>query len=98
MGASASSGHGRNSGEKPSPILNPTLQPFMKEQALFAFDGSTGSVTISGTVSPAGGNFEEPLPGGPQGCRPGLSRERSDARKYPAIDPLESWSKYRRLR
>lgn len=60
-------------------------------------DGTTGSVTIGGTVSPAGGNFEEPVTQATLkvvGAFHGLSRERSDARKYPAIDPLISWSKY----
>ncbi len=60
-------------------------------------DGSKGSVTIGGTVSPAGGNFEEPVTQATLkvvGAFHGLSRERSDARKYPAIDPLVSWSKY----
>ena len=60
-------------------------------------DGSKGSVTIGGTVSPAGGNFEEPVTQATLkvvGAFHGLSRERSDARKYPAIDPLISWSKY----
>ena len=60
-------------------------------------DGSTGSVTIGGTVSPAGGNFEEPVTQATLkvvGAFHGLSRERSDARKFPAIDPLISWSKY----
>ena len=59
--------------------------------------GVTGSVTIGGTVSPAGGNFEEPVTQATLkvvGAFHGLSRERSDARKYPAIDPLISWSKY----
>jgi len=61
-------------------------------------DGSYGSVTIGGTVSPAGGNFEEPVTQATLkvvGAFHGLSRERSDARKYPAIDPLISWSKYK---
>ena len=61
-------------------------------------DGRTASVTIGGTVSPAGGNFEEPVTQATLkvvGAFHGLSRERSDARKYPAIDPLDSWSKYR---
>lgn len=61
-------------------------------------DGSTGSVTIGGTVSPAGGNFEEPVTQATLkvvGAFHGLTRERSDARKYPAIDPVASWSKYR---
>ncbi|PIE04992.1 MAG: V-type ATP synthase subunit A [Spirochaetales bacterium] len=60
-------------------------------------DGSTGSVTIGGTVSPAGGNFEEPVTQATLkvvGAFHGLSRERSDARKYPAIHPTDSWSKY----
>ncbi|HOF83959.1 MAG TPA: V-type ATP synthase subunit A [Candidatus Aminicenantes bacterium] len=60
-------------------------------------DGATGSITIGGTVSPAGGNFEEPVTQATLkvvGAFHGLSRERSDARKYPAIHPLESWSKY----
>ena len=60
-------------------------------------DGSKGSVTIGGTVSPAGGNFEEPVTQATLkvvGAFHGLSRERSDARKYPAIHPLDSWSKY----
>jgi V/A-type H+-transporting ATPase subunit A len=60
-------------------------------------DGRTGSITIGGTVSPAGGNFDEPVTQATLkvvGAFHGLSRARSDARRYPAIDPLESWSKY----
>ena len=60
-------------------------------------DGGLASLTIGGTVSPAGGNFEEPVTQGTLkvvGAFHGLSRARSDARRYPAIDPLESWSKY----
>ena len=59
--------------------------------------GETGSVTIGGAVSPAGGNFEEPVTQATLkvvGAFLGLSRERSDARRYPAIHPLDSWSKY----
>ena len=55
-------------------------------------------MTIGGTVSPAGGNFEEPVTQGTLkvvGAFHGLSRARSDARRYPAIDPLESWSTYK---
>lgn len=61
-------------------------------------DGSIGSVTIGGTVSPAGGNFDEPVTQATLkvvGGFHGLSRARSDARRYPAIDPLESWSHYK---
>lgn len=56
-----------------------------------------GSLTIGGAVSPAGGNFEEPVTQATLsvvGAFHGLSRARSDARRYPAIDPLISWSKY----
>lgn len=62
--------------------------------------GEFGSVTIGGTVSPAGGNFEEPVTQATLkvvGAFHGLSRERSDARKYPAIHPLESWTKYKSI-
>ena len=60
-------------------------------------DGRKASITIGGTVSPAGGNFEEPVTQATLkvvGAFHGLSRERSDARKYPAIHPMDSWSKY----
>jgi V/A-type H+/Na+-transporting ATPase subunit A len=60
--------------------------------------GDIGSVTIGGTVSPAGGNFEEPVTQATLkvvGAFHGLSQQRADARKYPAIHPLESWSKYK---
>lgn len=56
-----------------------------------------GSITIGGAVSPAGGNFEEPVTQATLavvGAFLGLSRSRSDSRRYPAIDPLISWSKY----
>lgn len=59
--------------------------------------GKAGSVTVGGAVSPAGGNFEEPVTQATLsvvGAFHALSRERSDARRYPAIDPLLSWSKY----
>jgi V/A-type H+-transporting ATPase subunit A len=48
-------------------------------------------------VSPAGGNFEEPVTQSTLkfvGAFLGLSRDRANARKFPSIDPLESWSKY----
>ena len=63
-------------------------------------DGKTGSVTICGAVSPAGGNFEEPVTQATLkvvGAFLGLSRDRANARRYPSIHPLESWSKYRSL-
>ena len=60
----------------------------------------TGSVTIGGSVSPAGGNFEEPVTQATLkvvGAFLGLSRERSDARRFPSIHPLDSWSHYRSI-
>jgi len=56
-----------------------------------------GSVTIMGTVSPAGGNFEEPVTQSTLavvGCFLGLTYSRSYAKRFPAIAPLDSWSKY----
>jgi V/A-type H+-transporting ATPase subunit A len=61
---------------------------------------TTGSVTIGGSVSPAGGNFEEPVTQATLkvvGAFLGLSRERSDARRFPSIHPLDSWSHYRSI-
>ena len=59
--------------------------------------GETGAVSLIGTVSPAGGNFEEPVTQATLkvvSAFLGLSRKRSDERRYPAIDPLDSWSLY----
>ncbi len=61
-------------------------------------DGATGSLTLIGSVSPAGGNFEEPVTQSTLGtvkCFLGLSYDRAYKRFYPAIDPLISWSRYR---
>jgi len=60
-------------------------------------DGRTGSLTLIGTVSPAGGNFEEPVTQGTLNtvkCFLGLSYDRAYKRFYPAVDPLLSWSRY----
>jgi V/A-type H+-transporting ATPase subunit A len=86
-------------GEEAFPAyLESTIAGFYERSGLVRLrDGNTGSITIGGTVSPAGGNFEEPVTQATLkvvGAFHGLSRERSDARRYPAIDPLESWSKY----
>lgn len=61
-------------------------------------DGAEGSLTMIGSVSPAGGNFEEPVTQSTLGtvkCFLGLSYDRAYKRYYPAIDPLISWSRYR---
>ncbi|RNE89667.1 V-type ATP synthase subunit A [Marichromatium sp. AB31] len=60
-------------------------------------DASVGSLTMIGTVSPAGGNFEEPVTQSTLStvkCFLGLSYDRAYKRFYPAIDPLISWSRY----
>ena len=87
-------------GEEAFPAyLESTIAGFYERAGIVSLkDGSVGSVTIGGTVSPAGGNFEEPVTQATLkvvGAFHGLSRERSDARKFPAIHPLDSWSKYR---
>jgi V/A-type H+/Na+-transporting ATPase subunit A len=59
-----------------------------------------GSITIGGAVSPAGGNFEEPVTQATLkvvGAFLGLSKERADARRYPSIHPLDSWSHYKSI-
>ncbi len=62
-------------------------------------DDSQGSLTMIGTVSPAGGNFEEPVTQSTLStvkCFLGLSADRAYKRFYPAVDPLMSWSRYRK--
>jgi len=86
-------------GEEAFPAyLESTIASFYERGGVVRLrDGSTGSVTIGGTVSPAGGNFDEPVTQATLkvvGAFHGLNRERSDARRYPAIHPLESWSRY----
>ncbi|WP_108659901.1 V-type ATP synthase subunit A [Acuticoccus kandeliae] len=61
-------------------------------------DGAVGALTMIGTVSPAGGNFEEPVTQSTLSavkCFLGLSATRAYKRFYPAVDPLLSWSRYR---
>lgn len=60
-------------------------------------NGATGSITFIGTVSPAGGNLKEPVTESTRKaarCFYGLSQERADSKRYPAIDPIDSYSKY----
>ncbi len=60
-------------------------------------NGSTGSVTFIGTVSPAGGNLKEPVTESTKKAARAfyaLEQGRADAKRYPAIDPIESYSKY----
>lgn len=87
-------------GEEAFPAyLGSRIAAFYERSGVVALDnGKKGSLTIGGAVSPAGGNFEEPVTQSTLavvGAFLGLSRERSNARKYPAIDPMISWSKYK---
>jgi len=86
-------------GEEAFPAyLASRIAEFYERSGVLQLKGEkTGSITIGGAVSPAGGNFEEPVTQATLsvvGAFLGLSRERSDSRRYPAIDPLISWSKY----
>ena len=60
-------------------------------------NGETGSITFIGTVSPAGGNLKEPVTESTKKvarCFYALSQQRADSKRYPAIDPIDSYSKY----
>lgn len=60
-------------------------------------NGSAGSITFIGTVSPAGGNLKEPVTESTRKaarCFYGLSQARADSKRYPAIDAIDSYSKY----
>jgi V/A-type H+/Na+-transporting ATPase subunit A len=60
-------------------------------------NGSKGSITFIGTVSPAGGNLKEPVTESTRKvarCFYALAQKRADAKRYPAIEPLDSYSKY----
>jgi V/A-type H+-transporting ATPase subunit A len=60
-------------------------------------NGGTGSITFIGTVSPAGGNLKEPVTESTKKaarCFYALSQNRADSKRYPAVDPIDSYSKY----
>jgi V/A-type H+-transporting ATPase subunit A len=60
-------------------------------------NGETGSITFIGTVSPAGGNLKEPVTESTKKaarCFYALAQHRADSKRYPAVDPIESYSKY----
>ena len=60
-------------------------------------NGQTGSITFLGTVSPAGGNLKEPVTESTKKvarCFYGLEQERADKKRYPAVNPIDSYSKY----
>jgi len=60
-------------------------------------NGETGSITFIGTVSPAGGNLKEPVTEGTKKaarCFYALEQSRADHKRYPAVNPIDSYSKY----
>lgn len=86
-------------GEEAYPAyLESRIAEFYERAGIVALSsGDKGSLTIGGTVSPAGGNFEEPVTQSTLkvvGAFHGLSRNRANARRFPSIDPLSSWSRY----
>ncbi|MBN1646920.1 MAG: V-type ATP synthase subunit A [Spirochaetales bacterium] len=70
---------------------------YARAGVVYLNNGQTGAVTFIGTVSPAGGNLKEPVTESTKKaaqCFYALSQKRADSKRYPAIDPLESYSKY----
>ena len=70
---------------------------YARAGVVYLHNGETGAVTFLGTVSPAGGNLKEPVTESTKKaaqCFYALSQKRADSKRYPAIDPQESYSKY----
>lgn len=64
---------------------------------VFLNNGETGSITFIGTVSPAGGNLKEPVTENTKKvarCFYALEQDRADKKRYPAVNPIDSYSKY----
>ncbi len=81
------------------PIDLPAIISNFYARAGFVYlnNGQTGSITFIGTVSPAGGNLKEPVTESTRKaarCFYALAQKRADSKRYPAIDPLDSYSKY----
>jgi len=86
-------------GEEAFPAyLDSSIKGVYERAGVMQSSNGTGSLTMVGTVSPAGGNFEEPVTQSTLGTVKtflGLSASRAYKRFYPSIDPLISWSRYR---
>jgi len=81
------------------PIDLPAIISNFYARAGFVYlnNGQTGSITFIGTVSPAGGNLKEPVTESTRKaarCFYALAQKRADSKRYPAIDPIDSYSKY----
>lgn len=86
-------------GQDAFPMDLPAIISNFYSRAGFVYlnNGATGSITFIGTVSPAGGNLKEPVTESTKKaarCFYALSQQRADSKRYPAIDPLDSYSKY----
>ncbi len=86
-------------GQDAFPMDLPAIISGFYARAGFVFlnNGAEGSITFIGTVSPAGGNLKEPVTEGTKKaarCFYALSQARADSKRYPAIDPIDSYSKY----
>lgn len=72
-------------------------QFYSRAGMVYLNNDSTGSVTFIGTVSPAGGNLKEPVTESTKKvarCFYALQQGRADAKRYPSVDPIDSYSKY----
>jgi V/A-type H+/Na+-transporting ATPase subunit A len=86
-------------GQDAFPMDLPAIISNFYSRAGFVYlnNGASGSITFIGTVSPAGGNLKEPVTESTKKaarCFYALSQQRADSKRYPAIDPLDSYSKY----
>ncbi|MCK5343828.1 MAG: V-type ATP synthase subunit A, partial [Candidatus Heimdallarchaeota archaeon] len=86
-------------GQDAFPMDLPAIISNFYSRAGFTYlnNGASGSITFIGTVSPAGGNLKEPVTESTKKaarCFYALSQQRADSKRYPAIDPLDSYSKY----
>ena len=81
------------------PIDLPAIISSFYARAGFVYlnNGETGSITFIGTVSPAGGNLKEPVTESTRKaarCFYALAQKRADSKRYPSVEPLDSYSKY----
>ena len=78
--------------------LSATISNFYARAGMVVLNnGKTGSVTFIGTVSPAGGNLKEPVTESTKKaarCFYALEQSRADKKRYPAVNPIDSYSKY----
>jgi V/A-type H+-transporting ATPase subunit A len=86
-------------GQDAYPMDLPAIISNFYSRAGFVYlpNGKTGSITFIGAVSPAGGNLKEPVTESTKKaarCFYALSQQRADSKRYPAVDPIESYSKY----